>query len=53
MPIGETLVGKGLITNEQLKRALEEQKKDPGKKLGELLVQLGYIDGSVLSKALG
>ncbi len=42
--IGDILVEKGFITNEQLTSALEEQKKSNfTKKLGEIFVQNGYI----------
>ncbi|KPU28063.1 type II secretion system protein E [Caloranaerobacter sp. TR13] len=40
--LGELLISAKKITEEQLKSALEEQKKT-GKKLGELLVEKGYI----------
>jgi type IV pilus assembly protein PilB len=40
--IGEMLVAGGLIKEEQLMRALEEQKKRGGK-VGEILVDLGFI----------
>ncbi len=41
--IGEMLVAGGLIKEEQLMRALEEQKKRGGK-IGEILVDLGFIN---------
>jgi type IV pilus assembly protein PilB len=41
--IGELLVAGGLIKEEQLERALEEQKKRGGK-VGEVLVDLGFIN---------
>jgi type IV pilus assembly protein PilB len=41
--IGELLVAGGLIKEEQLERALEEQKKRGGK-IGEVLVDLGFIN---------
>lgn len=41
--LGDLLVDKGLITDEQLKLALSEQKK-LGKKLGGTLIELGMID---------
>lgn len=41
--LGDLLVEKGLITDDQLKLALDEQKK-LGKKLGNTLVELGMID---------
>lgn len=41
--IGEMLVAGGMIKEDQLARALEEQKKRGGK-LGEILVDLGFIN---------
>lgn len=41
--LGDLLVDKGLITDDQLKLALQEQKK-LGRKLGGTLVELGMID---------
>ncbi|HEY9592995.1 MAG TPA: hypothetical protein VHE79_00860 [Spirochaetia bacterium] len=43
MPLGETLVKNGVITQEQLEKALEEQKKNPNEKIGEILLRLGYL----------
>lgn len=40
--LGDMLVSVGLITEQQLTAALEEQKKD-GRKLGEILASRGYI----------
>ena len=41
--LGDLLVEQGLITDDQLKLALQEQKK-MGRKLGNTLVELGMID---------
>lgn len=41
--LGDCLVQKGLITEEQLNTALQEQ-KTKGMKLGETLVELGYVE---------
>lgn len=49
--IGERLVSKGLITQDQLNVALQE-KKVTGKMLGAVLVDLGFVDESTLSKFL-
>jgi type IV pilus assembly protein PilB len=49
--VGDILLAKGIITEEQLKSALEEQKKTH-EKLGQLLIQKGIISPSVLSQAL-
>jgi type IV pilus assembly protein PilB len=43
MPLGESLVKSGVISQEQLDAALAEQKKNPGEKLGEILLRLGYL----------
>jgi len=43
MPLGETLVKNGVITQEQLDAALAEQKKNPNEKIGEVLLRLGYL----------
>ena len=50
-PIGEILVGKGLITREQLQAVLEKQKNTP-KRLGELLVEDGILTQDQLNHAL-
>ncbi len=54
--LGDLLIENGLITEAQLKVALNESKKN-GKKLGETLVDLDYIDEQtiidILSKQLG
>jgi type IV pilus assembly protein PilB len=43
MPLGESLVNNGVITKEQLEKALEEQKKNPQEKIGQILLRLGFI----------
>jgi len=50
--LGEMLVAGGLIKEEQLKRALDEQKKRGGK-LGELLVEMGFISEHTIATFLG
>ncbi len=50
--LGEMLVAGGLIKEEQLKKALEEQKKRGGK-VGELLVDLGFLTEYNLASFLG
>jgi hypothetical protein len=51
LPLGTLLVRKGLITNEQLELALLDQQKT-GLRLGELLVQAGWVDAAAISQAL-
>ena len=50
--LGEILIAMDVITKEELHKALEAQKKEPNKKLGVHLVELGYIEKSVLVKFL-
>lgn len=47
MRIGELLVKYGIITDAQLQEALKLQKKE-GKKLGEILSELGYLSSEQL-----
>lgn len=49
--LGELLLRAGLITEEQLRKALAEQKKWGGK-LGQVLVDLNFLDEGLLVKAL-
>lgn len=51
-PLGELLVGRGLISEEQLKDALLEQISS-GKRLGHYLVELGLIGERELASVLG
>ena len=49
--LGQLLVEQKLITEEQLARALAEQKRT-GRKLGRVLVELGFVSEEEISKAL-
>jgi type IV pilus assembly protein PilB len=49
--IGELLLKKGLITEQQLELALEQQKKTK-QKIGEVLVELGFISEEKLYEVL-
>jgi len=49
--LGDLLVEKGLITNEQVNQALEEQKKSGGR-IGANLVKLGYISDKKITEVL-
>ena len=51
MRIGELCVNVGLISEKQVKEALEKQKKSK-KKIGEILVELGYIRSQELNLML-
>lgn len=55
--IGDLLVKAGVISPEQLQRAIEEQSKVPGVKLGQVLVQLGFCSSqdvmAAISRQLG
>lgn len=49
--LGALLVDDGLLTSDQLERALAEQHKS-GRLLGEILVEWGYVTGLSLGRAL-
>jgi serine/threonine protein kinase len=51
MTLGEWLLREGIITQEQLKTALEVQQHQ-GKRLGHHLIDLGYLDEKVLCRFL-
>jgi MSHA biogenesis protein MshE len=49
--LGDLLIQQGLLTDEQLKLALAEQKRT-GRKLGRIFVDSGYVTEEAISKAL-
>ncbi len=52
-PLGQVLLGKGLIQQDQLDRALEEQKRSNHQKLlGEVLVELRFCTEDQITEAL-
>ncbi|MDD3802888.1 MAG: type IV-A pilus assembly ATPase PilB [bacterium] len=50
--LGDMLIDEGLITLDQLKKALAEQ-KDKGGRLGSLLVQMNFVTDEQISMTLG
>jgi len=50
--LGDELISKGLLTKEQLDKAIEEQKKTPGERLGAILVKLGYVTNAQVEASL-
>jgi hypothetical protein len=52
MPLGENLIKKGLLKQEQLVQALAEQKKNPGERLGEILIRLGMVTKEKVESSL-
>ncbi len=50
--LGDLLVEYKLLTEEKLNEALKKQKESGGKKLGRLLIDLGYVSESNLYKVL-
>jgi len=54
--LGELLINEGIITQDQLNKALEEQKRLKSitqyRKLGELLVDLGFVDEKTILQIL-
>jgi type IV pilus assembly protein PilB len=51
-PLGEILLDQGIISQEQLDQALDEQKKS-GRLLGRVLVELGFVKEERILEALG
>jgi len=49
--LGEILMDKGLISEEQIRQALRHQ-QEKGMRIGEALVELGYVDGEDVTYAL-
>ena len=49
--LGDLLIQQGLLTDEQLKLALDEQKRT-GRKLGRVFVESGYVTEAGISQAL-
>ena len=49
--LGEILIQQKLLTEEQLKSALEEQKKS-GRRLGRVVIEKGYVTEDQISQAL-
>ncbi|HTH40343.1 MAG TPA: GspE/PulE family protein, partial [Rhodocyclaceae bacterium] len=49
--LGDLLIQQGLLTDEQLKLSLDEQKRT-GRKLGRIFVESGYVTEEGISKAL-
>ncbi|MFC1739182.1 GspE/PulE family protein [Planctomycetota bacterium] len=53
IPLGELLQARGVVTAEQVKKALDDQKaKGHRKLLGELLVEMGYCNENQIASAL-
>jgi hypothetical protein len=50
-PLGELLLSKNLVTDEELRLALAEQ-EESGRLLGTILVERGYVSGPTLAVAL-
>ncbi|MBL8881272.1 MAG: hypothetical protein JNG88_19380, partial [Phycisphaerales bacterium] len=49
--LGDLLVQQGLLTDEQLKFALDEQKRS-GRKLGRIVVDSSFVTEEAISQAL-
>src|SRR5688572_3133799 len=50
--LGEMLVLQGVITKDQLAEALQRQKREPGSRVGRLLVDFGYATESQICEAV-
>ena len=52
MKFSEFLIMEGLVDDDSMDRALEHLEKTPGKKLGEILIELELIERKKLTEAL-
>lgn len=52
VPIGEVLKENHYINEEQLQKALEVQKRDRSKRLGQILIELGFVTEKQVIEAL-
>ncbi len=52
IPLGQLLINDGYITQKQLDRALEVQKRMPDKRLGDILIDLDYVSEENMLGAL-
>lgn len=50
-PLGQLFVERGLLSEEHLEKALSDQAENGGR-LGEKLVELGYVSGTALARLL-
>ncbi len=50
--VGQILLKKKIITDEQLGQGLEAQKQKPGKRIGDILLKQGFVDRIQLDEAL-
>jgi hypothetical protein len=50
--IGEFLVAEGHVTQADLDRALAQQERDRAKRVGEILVELGFLSRAALEDAV-
>ena len=53
VPIGEVLKEYNYINDDQLNQALEAQKRDRKKRLGQILIELGFVTETQVIEALG
>lgn len=52
LPLGEFLVAQGVVTGAEVARALAEQRLRPGRRVGEILVDMGALSEMDLTRAL-
>ncbi|OHD55195.1 MAG: hypothetical protein A2Y33_05280 [Spirochaetes bacterium GWF1_51_8] len=52
MKLGEYLIQEGMVTDAQINEALEKQKGSPEKKLGQMLVEMGFLTEKELVAAI-
>lgn len=52
IPLGLLMLSRGELTGQQLRNALEAQRRSPGARIGEWMQKLGYVDEDQVTAAL-
>ena len=52
-PIGIELVKRGVVSEKDINEALDYQRKNPSKKIGDIIYELNLCDSQVLINAIG
>jgi tetratricopeptide (TPR) repeat protein len=50
--LGDMLVAEGVVTEAQLAEAVQEQGRDPGRRLGQIMVEKGWLDRDALQERI-
>ena len=51
--LGDMLVAEGVVTEAQLAEAVQEQGRQPGRRLGQIMLERGWLDRGALQERIG